>query len=49
MLLWRVGVSLHPELEEALLVNAENFAVKVEGYATSIRKFDARRGSRCGD
>lgn len=35
------GGELTPELEEALLVNAENFAVKVEGYATSIRKFDA--------
>ena len=35
------GGELTPELEEALLVNAENFAVKVEGYATSIRKFEA--------
>lgn len=35
------GGELTPELEEALLVNAENFAVKVEGYTTSIRKFDA--------
>lgn len=35
------GGELTPELEEALLVNAENFAVKVNGYATSIRKFDA--------
>ena len=35
------GGELTPELEEALLVNAENFAVKVEGYAASIRKFDA--------
>lgn len=35
------GGELTPELEEALLVNAENFAVKVEGYAISIRKFDA--------
>lgn len=35
------GGELTPELEEALLVNAENFAVKVEGYAVSIRKFDA--------
>lgn len=35
------GGELTPELEEALLVNAENFAVKVEGYTASIRKFDA--------
>lgn len=32
---------LTPELEEALLINAENFAVKVEGYATSIHQFEA--------
>lgn len=35
------GGELTPELEEALLINAENFAVKVEGYATSIHQFDA--------
>lgn len=35
------GGELTPELEEALIVNADNFAVKVEGYATSIRKFEA--------
>mgnify|MGYP002510506886 CR=1 FL=1 len=35
------GGELTPELEEALLVNADNFAVKVDGYATSIRKFEA--------
>lgn len=35
------GGEVTPELEEALCVNAENFAIKVEGYATSIRKFDA--------
>ena len=32
---------LTPELEEALVINAENFAVKVEGYATSIHQFEA--------
>lgn len=35
------GGELTPELEEALLINAENFAVKVEGYATSIHQFEA--------
>ncbi len=32
---------LSPELEEALIINAENFAVKVDGYATSIHQFEA--------
>lgn len=32
---------LTPELEEALVINAENFAVKAEGYATSIHHFEA--------
>jgi hypothetical protein len=35
------GGELTPELEEALLINSENFAVKVEGYATSIHQFEA--------
>jgi hypothetical protein len=35
------GGELTPELEEALVINAENFAVKVEGYATSIHQFEA--------
>lgn len=35
------GGELTPELEEALIINAENFAVKVEGYATSIHQFEA--------
>lgn len=32
---------LTPELEEALVINAENFAVKAEGYAISIHQFEA--------
>lgn len=35
------GGELTPELEDALVINAENFAIKVEGYAASIHKFDA--------
>lgn len=35
------GGELTPELEEALVINAENFAVKAEGYATSIHQFEA--------
>ncbi len=32
---------LTPELEEALVINAENFAVKAEAYAASIHQFEA--------
>lgn len=35
------GGELTPELEEALVINAENFAVKAEGYAISIHQFEA--------
>ena len=35
------GSELTPELEEALVINAENFAVKAEGYAISIHLFEA--------
>jgi hypothetical protein len=35
------GGELTPELEEALIINTENFSVKVEGYATSIHQFEA--------
>ena len=31
---------LTPEIEEALMINEENFLVKTEGYIASIKKFD---------
>lgn len=40
-MLMESGGELTPELEEALIINAENFQLKVEGYATSIHRFDA--------
>lgn len=40
-MLMETGGELTPELEEALIINAENFQLKVEGYATSIHRFDA--------
>lgn len=40
-LLMENGGELTPELEEALIINAENFAIKVDGYATSIHKFES--------
>ncbi len=35
------GGELTPELESALVINAENFNVKVENYSASIHRFDA--------
>lgn len=35
------GGELTPELEEALIINENNFAVKVENYIASIHHFDA--------
>lgn len=40
-MLMETGGELTPELEEALVINADNFQVKLEGYATSIHHFDA--------
>lgn len=35
------GGELTPELEEALIINAENFAIKADGYIASISKYKA--------
>lgn len=35
------GGELTPELEEALIINEHNFAVKAENYIASIHKFEA--------
>ena len=40
-LLMDTGGELTPEIEEALLINNDNFAIKAEGYAVSIHKFDS--------
>ena len=40
-MLMESGGELTPELEEALIINSENFAIKTEGYATSIHRFEA--------
>ena len=40
-LLMETGGELTPELEEALLINSDNFESKAEAYAVSIHKFDA--------
>lgn len=40
-MLMETGGELTPELEELLVINAENFNLKVESYATSIHRFDA--------
>lgn len=40
-MLMETGGELTPELEDALIINADNFQVKLENYATSIHRFDA--------
>ena len=44
-MLMETGGELTPELEDALIINADNFQVKLENYATSIHRFDADRKS----
>ena len=40
-LLEESGGELTPEIEEALMINSENFAIKADGYITSIAKYKA--------